>query len=82
MIGDTSKAEHNKVPMSLCESQPFIGDMYHSARHPLCYFGSFIITWKINQCLLSHLKGLKEVMRSLLSLPVKQGNVGNEILAN
>lgn len=38
--------------------------------------------WKINQCLLSRLNGLKEVMRSLLSLPVKQGNVGNEILAN
>ena len=38
--------------------------------------------WKINQCLLSHLNGPKEVMRSPLSVPVKQGNVGNEILEN
>lgn len=32
------------MPVSFCEMQPFIGDMYHSERRLHCYFGSFIIT--------------------------------------
>lgn len=67
-----------KVPMSLCEIQTFIGDMYHSEGHPLMLFWQlYNRLWKINQCLLSHLNRLKEVMRFLLSLPVRQGNLVN-----
>lgn len=53
-----SKAVVTKVPMSLCEMQPFIGDMHQSERHPKRFFWQlYNHLWKINQCLLSHLKG-------------------------